>query len=167
MPIGYLARCPRCGEDFNPLDPTDLIHVERLDGAECGGVGELLGSWGGTAQRPQIDRDSELVVYVPADGSHLKSTILKGAAIVGTYEHQYMGNMSGMVRIHFEGNKYGFIEGGYEECLMHAADRHVTRYPTAAMMSVSPLDIHKVGTFNLASRTLTVTDPEALSDWCS
>lgn len=35
------ARCGKCGETFNPIDATDLIHIQRLDGKECGGTGSV------------------------------------------------------------------------------------------------------------------------------
>lgn len=45
MPIGYEAKCGKCGETFNPAGPDDLVHIERLDGVPCGGQGELVGEW--------------------------------------------------------------------------------------------------------------------------
>lgn len=39
------ARCPKCGETFNPTDEDDLTHIETLDGEPCGGQGELIGAW--------------------------------------------------------------------------------------------------------------------------
>lgn len=39
------ARCGACGDTFNPADEDDLVHVARVDGEPCGGVGELLGGW--------------------------------------------------------------------------------------------------------------------------
>lgn len=44
--VGWSAVCTRCEEGFCPLDEEDLVHVAREDGITCGGVGELLGSWG-------------------------------------------------------------------------------------------------------------------------
>jgi hypothetical protein len=41
----YEATCDRCGETFNPLGETDLIHGVREDGDECGGPGRLVGTW--------------------------------------------------------------------------------------------------------------------------
>lgn len=64
MPIGYEARCTKCGDHFNPQPPypegspyplvtvddgleLDMEHWCRDDGTtECGGLGELVGSWG-------------------------------------------------------------------------------------------------------------------------
>lgn len=39
------ARCKRCNEAFNPLDMEDLEHLMRADGQECGGQGEILGTY--------------------------------------------------------------------------------------------------------------------------
>lgn len=36
--VGWEAVCERCGEVFMPMDETDTIHLERLDGEECGGL---------------------------------------------------------------------------------------------------------------------------------
>lgn len=47
---GLEARCTECGETFNPIDEDDLVHIERLDGEECGGQGELVGEFGETAR---------------------------------------------------------------------------------------------------------------------
>lgn len=46
MAVGYEARCTTCGETFNPHDESDLEHVVRDDGTDCGGDGVLVGSWG-------------------------------------------------------------------------------------------------------------------------
>ena len=39
------AECARCGETFIPDGPDDLEHIEREDGARCGGQGVLRGEW--------------------------------------------------------------------------------------------------------------------------
>lgn len=44
-PIGYEARCLKCGETFNPAGPDDLIHLATEDGQECGGQGHMVGEW--------------------------------------------------------------------------------------------------------------------------
>ncbi len=43
----YEALCDKCGETFNPHGTTteDLEHWAREDGTECGGQGELKGSY--------------------------------------------------------------------------------------------------------------------------
>lgn len=45
--IGFEAKCRKCREAFSPADENDLTHLERLDGQECGGQGELVGGWVG------------------------------------------------------------------------------------------------------------------------
>lgn len=45
-PIGYEAKCLKCGETFNPADGSDLTHLQREDGEECMGLGEMKGAWG-------------------------------------------------------------------------------------------------------------------------
>lgn len=41
------AECTRCKEVFVPHDvePEDLIHAERYDGEDCGGIGIIQGAW--------------------------------------------------------------------------------------------------------------------------
>lgn len=39
------ARCGKCGELFNPCDEDDTVHIQRMDGEECGGQGVILGHW--------------------------------------------------------------------------------------------------------------------------
>ncbi len=51
------ARCGRCSEIFNPHseEPADLEHGIREDGEECGGLGEILGAWGGCAPHDWLE----------------------------------------------------------------------------------------------------------------
>jgi hypothetical protein len=44
-PMGYVARCTKCGEGFVPDGEDDLVHIGREDGTECGGQGEMTGAW--------------------------------------------------------------------------------------------------------------------------
>ena len=41
------ATCVTCSETFNPHSTSsdDLQHLQRTDGTECGGQGELQGAW--------------------------------------------------------------------------------------------------------------------------
>jgi len=39
------AECGRCGETFVPADENDTVHLVREDGEECGGQGEITGTW--------------------------------------------------------------------------------------------------------------------------
>lgn len=43
-PVATECWCPRCGETFIESDP-EPIHFVREDGIECGGKGEIVGSW--------------------------------------------------------------------------------------------------------------------------
>lgn len=50
------ATCTTCGDTFIPADENDREHVERENGDECGGTGQLAGQW--TRQdafRPTMD----------------------------------------------------------------------------------------------------------------
>lgn len=50
----FEAVCRECGETFNPNDEDDTIHAVRMnsDGEECGGQGDIVGTWG---YNPQVD----------------------------------------------------------------------------------------------------------------
>lgn len=100
-------------------------------------------------------------VYTPTPGSLSCASIHEGSGIVGTP----LGG-SGRVLIDFEGNLYGAENmRTYEERLLHAADRHRTRYPTMARMAVRVAELHLVGTYDTDTRTLLVTDEAALAAW--
>ncbi len=61
-PIGWEARCDKCGETFNPsgdeivtTDSEGVVRVEHYqteDEQECGGFGPIVGSWSG--RRPNV-----------------------------------------------------------------------------------------------------------------
>lgn len=55
----YEARCKTCAETFNPDSPTDLEHVQRVDGTPCGGRGLLLGVWQQTKSLPGPQRGDQ------------------------------------------------------------------------------------------------------------
>jgi hypothetical protein len=48
--IGLEARCPKCGEIYNPRSERmlngDAVHLATMRGEACGGVGQVLGWWG-------------------------------------------------------------------------------------------------------------------------
>jgi hypothetical protein len=44
-PVGIEARCSKCDETFIPADLDDTVHVARSDGDECGGQGQIIGTW--------------------------------------------------------------------------------------------------------------------------
>lgn len=77
-----------------------------------------------------------------------------------------MGRANGdRVLIYYEGNHYGFMSG-WDEMVLHAADRLITRYPTIACASVLAEELVPVGQVDEASRTVVdITDADALQAW--
>lgn len=104
-----------------------------------------------------------LDVYVPVAGSALEQAIAPRSAIVGS---EVAG--SDRVRIDYEGNLYGAESMvRYEDKLLHAASRHVTRYPTVARRVVEADQLLRVGSYSYPQRRLDVDDGEALESWLS
>lgn len=100
-----------------------------------------------------------LTVYVPTTDSSLRRTLLPGSALVGSPNgHRCL--------VDFEGNRYGSQNlRTYQQRLLHAAGRHVERYPTVARAFVQRSELIEIGTYDVYQRTLTVTDPTELRGW--
>lgn len=109
--------------------------------------------------RAKIAADHGVVlnVYVPYAESWTGRRIAPGSAVVGLPT----GDTS--VLIYFEGAVYH--EMTFDEKLLHAADRMVTRYPTVAMMLSNEFELTPVGTYDVATNTLTVTNAKLLDEW--
>lgn len=104
---------------------------------------------------------TELIVYVPHPDSDLRHFIDEGAAICGGAERG-----DGRVEIDFESNRYGAENmKTYEDKLLHAADRHVTRYPTVARRLVGLSDVIAVGTYDVEGQILYITQEKHLLGW--
>lgn len=68
------------------------------------------------------------------------------------------------LQIDFEGNLYGASNiKTWADRVYHAADRHLSRYPTIARATVPIRSMIQVGT--IEGRAITVTKPEALARW--
>lgn len=102
-----------------------------------------------------------LKVYVPKEGSYLHAVLVPGSAVVG-------GDAAapGQLWVDYEGNRYGAENlQTYQQKLDHAADRHLTNYPTVARQAVPPEWVLEVGTWDHDNKLLTVSDPQALEAW--
>jgi hypothetical protein len=106
---------------------------------------------------------TELRLYVPSVDYPvplLEAMILPGSAIVGT------PNREGLVKIDYEGNKFG---GSYFELyahrVRHAAGRHVANYPTVARAWVPVETLHQVGWYDVDSERIRIEDSEKLEGW--
>ena len=117
-----------------------------------------------------------LTVYVPASEDTLG--IKPGSAIVGSHPNCTCGGddpncpSHEVVRIDYEGGLYGSSNmNSYEDCLLHAADRHVWNqgrgYPTVARMHVPTDKLHRVGFYDPVFHQLVVDDHPALDAWKS
>ncbi|HEY9282358.1 MAG TPA: hypothetical protein VIP46_02790 [Pyrinomonadaceae bacterium] len=98
-----------------------------------------------------------LTVYIPRAGSYAAQVIAAGSAIVGSPS----GN-GDTIRIDFEGNLYGAVNGSFDDCLARAAGRHVERYPTCARLTVNPNDVIAVGSYDSTRSYLLVDEPGLL-----
>lgn len=103
----------------------------------------------------------DLTLYVPAPASHLNHVIDRGSAIVGEPADP------AVIVICYEGNRYGAMRD-FAEMILHAADRLVTGYPTAARAWVAPSALVPVGTVDRSTRTVVeITNEPALRTWKS
>lgn len=101
-------------------------------------------------------------VFVPAGDHPFTRHIAPRSMIVG----ERMGN--GQHKIYYEGNLYGACNlNTPEEKLAAAWGRMWTRYPTVAMGIVPNDSIIHVGTYNPATRELTILNQSAYDRWMS
>lgn len=102
---------------------------------------------------------STLTVYIPTDEAAERLGIAPGSAICGSTEGE-------RIRIDYEGDIYGRASmRGYAKRLLHAAGRHVERYPTVARAWVRPEDLIIVGTYDTEREDLHLSEPDALLAW--
>lgn len=100
-------------------------------------------------------------VYVPSES--FDHTILPGSGIVGDFEPSI-----GKVTLDFEGNKWGAENlTRYVERVMHAWDRHITRYPTISRMYVRSHEVLIVGDYDPLQKRVIVNpfDLPKLEKW--
>lgn len=102
---------------------------------------------------------TELTVYVPTDALQAFVGIAPGSAIVGSPEGE-------RIRIDYEGDLYRReCMRGYATRLLHAAGRHVERYPTVARALVDPGDLRAIGEYVVEDERLTLDDEDLLCRW--
>jgi hypothetical protein len=103
-----------------------------------------------------------LAVFVPLAGT--LPNIKRGSGIVGSDappQHGYQ-----MTEIDFEGNLYGADNiRTYADRVMHAADRHETKYPTVARMTVPDDTLVYVGDFDGKRVNFDPVNFLALAEW--
>lgn len=102
-----------------------------------------------------------LKLYVPKAGTNAFNTIKRGSAIVG----RLIGTSS-YARVDYEGNLYQAENlKDFTARVLHAAGRHVRRYPTRARMMVKEEDLIEVGEVSGDGVVLSITNQAALDEW--
>jgi hypothetical protein len=102
----------------------------------------------------------QLNVYVPKLAA--LPAIQPGTGIIGSPRLDHPGRLL----IDYEDNQAEAINiRTYADRVMHAADRHLTGYPTSKRMLVDAGDLLPVGIFDTSSGLVEVSDSEALESW--
>lgn len=117
------------------------------------------------AERPDyLPDDFTLTVYVP-DTDLYRGLVARGSGIVGLPNPE-------RITVYYEGWIHGAAQyegldarGKWEGGLLHAAGRMVVNYPTTAALSLPVAELKAIGTYHYKSRTVTVTDEAALTEW--
>jgi|HubBroStandDraft_6_1064221.scaffolds.fasta_scaffold34131_2 hypothetical protein len=101
-----------------------------------------------------------LPVYCPMPNSPTAALVARGSGIVGEpLDAEF-------TRISFEGNLYGASNlTKYEDRVDHAAGRLLHRYPTIAIRVARSAELVCIGTWDHASKRLTITDQATLNTW--
>ena len=111
--------------------------------------------------------DRHLAVYVPSRTNPFSVAargLVPGSAIVGRLP--LSGDAPGWLIVYYEGNRHRaenivtFADRAY-----HAADRLVQDYPTTAWALVPAVALVTVGSFDLRTRTVSLSDEAALAAW--
>lgn len=101
-----------------------------------------------------------LNVYVPKLAALL--AIQPGAGIVGTPH----ADQPGKLQIDYEDNRAAAVNiRTYADRLAHAADRHLSGYPTSNRLLVDADDLLQVGTFDTHTGVIHPSNSEALEAW--
>lgn len=103
----------------------------------------------------------ELQMYVPVTSTGIDP----GSAVVGSL-------VDGRVLVDFESDRFGAHRSETPDVrfvynLARAADRHVSRYPTVARLSLDPSAVVQVGWFDTDTGLVAVDDHELLERWVS
>jgi len=95
-------------------------------------------------------------VYVPKAGTETARLVADGSGVVGSPGRE------GLVTIDYEGAVYGQESlARYAVRVLHAADRHATRYPTLARMVVPEEELVLVGWWIIPDRRVALADEAA------
>jgi hypothetical protein len=118
-------------------------------------------------ERPSyLDERLELTLYVPRRRKSFAVMVAPRSAIVGLAmgEDRLLVYLEGWINgpmQYADRDARGLWEAGVE----HAASRMVCQYPTSSMLSPKADELDTIGTYNPTTRTITVTDEEALNAW--
>ena len=101
-----------------------------------------------------------LNVYVPKPDR--LPQIQPGAGIIGTDRHDNPMR----ILVDYEDNRSAAVNiRTYADRLAHAADRHLTGYPTSNRLLADPDDLLLVGTFDPNTGVVQPSNSEALEAW--
>jgi hypothetical protein len=100
-----------------------------------------------------------LTVYVPKLAA--LSTIQPGAGIIGSQAVDHPGKLL----IDYEDSRPDTQHLRFADRVLHAADRHLTGYPTASRLFADPDDLLVVGTFDRYTGMVQASNSEALEAW--
>lgn len=127
-----------------------------------------------------VDRHLELGVYVPNEAENVKSggpptrsrlsRVTRGSGIAAFAEQPAQEDERLSIVPHmtvdYEGNLYKAENlATWEQRVLHAAQRHVEKYPTTARVFVPVASLVRVGTFFCQTSGIDVTDRPALDRW--
>lgn len=99
----------------------------------------------------------EVVVFVPARGSHISAYIDAGSAIVAR-----ASDLGERTRIYYEGNRYGAASmQTYGGRVQIAAGRSLEHAPTIAMASVANKELVRVGIWDHETGEVRLDDHES------
>lgn len=146
---------------------------------------DLLFGWPRCAECPAAPQYWErkpspeltLLVFVPADETGAipgQRSIAKGSAIVGVRlaEEGVRETYDSLYKISYEGNIHTPLasleqdkERRFADALVHAADRLVTDYPSAAVTATEIENLLIVGTYNPTTRHIEILDEQHLGEW--
>jgi hypothetical protein len=103
-----------------------------------------------------------LVILVPKPDTMAARRIDRGSGVVAELRTD-----APQLVVHFEGNRHDAENlRSYDDRVIHAAGRLVTSYPTIACGVFHRNDFLVVGTFDVETRRLDLTNLDAVESWC-
>jgi hypothetical protein len=156
------AECLACGWRRRDDDWADQLAptAPTLVGAGGAATGTNAGTPHPNRERANQEPNVTLSVYVPYVGT--LEWIDPGSGIVGSK----LDNEPDRIVIDYEANRHGAVNiRTFADRVAHAADRHITRYPTIARAVVDADQLLWVGTFDPNTGVVDLGNSEPLESW--